>query len=167
MKRVEEKVVVVTGGASGIGCETCLLLAKEGAKVAVTDVLDKEGQELVEVINQSGGTAKFRHLDVSDEKEVEKVYAEVFKEFGKLDATVNNAGIAGADKPTHELTENEWDAVMNINVKGVFFCTKHAIPHMQKSGGGSIINLSSIYGLVGAGDLPPYHASKRCCQVNG
>ena len=165
MKRVEEKVVVVTGGASGIGCETCLLLAKEGAKVAVTDVLDKEGQELVEEINQSGGTAKFRHLDVSDEKEVEKVYAEVVKEFGKLDATVNNAGIAGADKPTHELTENEWDAVMNINVKGVFFCTKHAIPHMQKSGSGSIINLSSIYGLVGAGDLPPYHASKGAVRL--
>ena len=165
MKRVEEKVVVVTGGASGIGCETCLLLAKEGAKVAVTDVLDKEGQELVEEINQSGGTAKFWHLDVSDEKEVEKVYAEVFKEFGKLDATVNNAGISGADKPTHELTENEWDAVMNINVKGVFFCTKHAIPHMQKSGGGSIINLSSIYGLVGAGDLPPYHASKGAVRL--
>ena len=165
MKRVEAKIVVVTGGALGIGRETCLLLAKEGAKVAVTDILDKEGQELVEEINQSGGVAKFWHLDVSDEKEVEKVYAEVVKEFGKLDATVNNAGIAGADKPTHELTENEWDAVMNINVKGVFFCTKHAIPHMQKSGGGSIINLSSIYGLVGAGDIPHYHASKGAVRL--
>jgi len=165
MKRVEEKVVVVTGGALGIGRETCLLLAKEGAKVAVTDVLDKEGQELVEEIKQSGGVAKFWHLDVSDEKEVEKVYAEVVKEFGKLDATVNNAGIAGADKPTHELTENEWDAVMNVNVKGVFFCTKHAISYMQKSGGGSIINLSSIYGLVGAGDIPHYHASKGAVRL--
>ncbi len=165
MKRVEKKVVVVTGGALGIGRETCLLLAKEGAKVAITDVLDKEGQELADEITKSGGVAKFWHLDVSDEKEVEKVYAEVFKEFGRLDATVNNAGIAGVDKPTHELTENEWDATMNVNVKGVFFCTKHAIPYMQKSGGGSIINLSSIYGLIGAGDIPAYHASKGAVRL--
>ncbi|ERM80769.1 hypothetical protein P872_21165 [Rhodonellum psychrophilum GCM71 = DSM 17998] len=165
MKRTENKVVVVTGGALGIGRETCLLLAKEGAKVAITDVLDKEGQQLMEEINHSGGVAKFWHLDVANEKEVEKVYAAVVKEFGKLDATVNNAGIAGADKPTHELTEKEWDAVMNVNVKGVFFCTKHAIPHMQKSGGGSIVNLSSIYGIIGAGDIPPYHASKGAVRI--
>ena len=165
MNRVEKKVVVVTGGALGIGRATCLLLAKEGAKIAVTDILDKEGQELVKEINQSDGVAKFWHLDVTNEKEVEKVYAEVFKEFGSLDASVNNAGIAGANKPTHELTEKEWDTVMNVNVKGVFFCTKHAVPYMQKSGGGSIINLSSIYGLEGAGDIPPYHASKGAVRL--
>ncbi len=165
MKRVEGKVVVVTGGALGIGRETCLLLAKEGAKVAITDMLDKEGQELADEITKSGGVAKFWHLDVTNEKEVEKVYAEVFKEFGRLDATVNNAGIAGVDKPTHELTEDEWDATMNVNVKGVFFCTKHAIPYMRKSGGGSIVNLSSIYGLIGAGDIPAYHASKGAVRL--
>jgi NAD(P)-dependent dehydrogenase (short-subunit alcohol dehydrogenase family) len=165
MKRTENKVVIVTGGALGIGRETCILLAQEGAKVAVTDILDKEGKELAEEINHSGGEAKFWHLDVTDEKEVEKVYAEVAKEFGKLDATVNNAGIAGADKPTHELTEKEWDVVMNVNVKGVFFCTKHAIAYMKKSGGGSIVNLSSIYGLVGAGDIPTYHASKGAVRL--
>ena len=165
MKRVENKVVIITGGALGIGRETCILLAQEGAKVAVTDVLDKEGKILAEEINHSGGVAKFWHLDVSDEKEVEKVYANVVKEFGKLDATVNNAGIAGADKPTHELSEKEWDAVMNVNVKGVFFCTKHAIPYMKKTGSGSIVNLSSIYGLVGAGDLPTYHASKGAVRL--
>jgi NAD(P)-dependent dehydrogenase (short-subunit alcohol dehydrogenase family) len=165
MKRTENKVVIVTGGALGIGRETCILLAQEGAKVAVTDVLDKEGKILAEEINHSGGVAKFWHLDVSDEEEVEKVYANVVKEFGKLDATVNNAGIAGADKPTHELSEKEWDTVMNVNVKGVFFCTKHAIAHMKKSGGGSIVNLSSIYGLVGAGDIPPYHASKGAVRL--
>lgn len=165
MKRTENKVVIVTGGTLGIGRETCLLLAKEGAKVAVTDVLDKEGKELTEEINQSGGVAKFWHLDVADENEVKKVYAEVVEEYGKIDALVNNAGIAGADKPTHELTEKEWDAVMNVNVKGVFFGTKHAIPYMQKSGSGSIVNLSSIYGLVGAADLPPYHASKGAVRL--
>jgi NAD(P)-dependent dehydrogenase (short-subunit alcohol dehydrogenase family) len=109
--------------------------------------------------------AKFWHLDVANEHEVERIFAEVAKEFGKLDATVNNAGISGADKPTHELTENEWNTVMNVNVKGVFFCTKHAIAHMKKSGGGSIINLSSIYGLVGAGDIPAYHASKGAVRL--
>ncbi len=165
MKRVENKVVIVTGGSLGIGRETCILLAKEGAKVAVTDILDKEGQELVEEINNSGGVAKFWHLDVSNEKEVKKVYADVVKEFGKLDATVNNAGISGVDKPTHELSENEWDKVMDINVKGVFFCTKHAVPHMQKTGSGSIVNLSSIYGIIGAGDIPHYHAAKGAVKL--
>lgn len=165
MKRAEKKVVIVTGGALGIGRETCLLLAKEGAIVAVTDILDKEGQKLVKEINNSGGVAKYWHLDVANEKEVKKIYAEVVKEFGKLDSTVNNAGIVGVNKPTHELTENEWDSVMNVNVKGVFFCTKHAVPHMQKSGGGSIINLSSIYGMIGAGDIPHYHASKGAVRL--
>jgi len=165
MKRVENKVVIVTGGSLGIGRETCLLLAKEGANVAVTDVLDKEGKELTAEINRLGGVAAFWHLDVSDEKEVGSVFADVVKKFGKIDATVNNAGIAGIDKPTHELTEKEWDEVMSINVKGVFFCTKHTIPYMQKSGGGSIVNLSSIYGIVGAGDIPPYHASKGAVRL--
>ncbi len=165
MKRTANKVVIVTGGALGIGRETCLLLAKEGAKVAITDVLDKEGKTLAEEINNAGGIAKFWHLDVSKESEVQKVYAAVVEEFGKLDATVNNAGIAGADKPTHELTEEEWDDVMNVNVKGVFFCTKHAIPYLKKAGAGSIINLSSIYGIVGAGDIPPYHASKGAVRL--
>lgn len=165
MKRAENKVVIVTGGALGIGKETCILLAKEGAKVAITDVLDKEGEELAMAINKSGGVAKFWHLNVANEKEVESVYASVVQEFGKLDASVNNAGIAGVDKPTHELTEKEWDAVMNINVKGVFFCTKHAVSHLLKSGSGSIINLSSIYGLVGAGDIPHYHASKGAVRL--
>lgn len=165
MNRAENKVVIVTGGALGIGRETCILLAREGAKVAVTDILDEEGKKLADEINYSGGVAKFWHLDVTKENEVEEVFAEVVHEFGKLDATVNNAGIAGADKPTHELSEKEWDTVMNVNVKGVFFCTKHAIAHMKKSGSGSIVNLSSIYGLVGAGDIPPYHASKGAVRL--
>ena len=165
MKRVENKVVVVTGGALGIGKETCILLAKEGAKVAITDVKDKEGEQLADEINSSGGVAKYWHLDVSDEKEVEKVYADVVKEFGKLDASVNNAGISGVNKPTHEISEQEWDNLMNVNVKGVFFCTKYAVQHMLKNGSGSIINLSSIYGLIGAGDAPPYHASKGAVRL--
>lgn len=165
MKRAENKVVIVTGGALGIGRETCLLLAKENAKVAITDILDREGEELAEEINNNGGHAAYWHLDVSKEKEVEKVYNEVVEKFGRLDSSVNNAGIAGVNKPTHELTEKEWDAVMDVNVKGVFFCTKYAIPHMQRAGGGSIVNLSSIYGIIGAGDIPHYHASKGAVRL--
>lgn len=165
MKRVQDKVAIITGGALGIGRETCILLANEGAKVAITDILDEEGEKLAAEISQNGGVAKFWHLDVTIEDEVKKVYAEVVQEFGKLDATINNAGISGADKPTHELTEQEWDRVMDILVKGVFFCTKHAVPHMLKNGGGSIVNLSSIYGILGAGDVPPYHAAKGAVRL--
>ena len=85
--------------------------------------------------------------------------------FGRLDILVNNAGISGANKPTHEMTEAEWDFVQAVNVKGVFFGVKHAIPHLKAAGGGSIINLSSIYGLVGAGDVPAYHASKGAVRL--
>ncbi len=165
MKRVEGKVSIVTGGALGIGRATCLLLSKEGSKVAVTDILDNEGKELVDEIKKMGGMAEFWHLDTTKEREVEKVFADISKKFGKIDILVNNAGIAGVNKPTNEITEAEWDKVINVNVKGVFFCTKHAIPYMKRAGGGSIINLSSIYGLISAPDIPPYHASKGAVRL--
>ncbi|MBD3304811.1 glucose 1-dehydrogenase [candidate division KSB3 bacterium] len=160
MKRVQDKVAVVTGGSRGIGRATCKVLAEEGAKVAVTDIIDDEGQELVRQITTAGGTADYWHLNVANEESVKQVFEEIQKQFGNITVLVNNAGIAGSDKPTHELTEKEWSKVMDVNVKGVFLCTKHVIPQMQEAGGGSIINLSSIYGLVGAPDIPPYHASK-------
>jgi len=165
MNRVKDKVAIVTGGAQGIGRAACLLLAKEGAVAVVTDISEVNGKKLVEEIRSIGDKADFWHLDVTDEKEVKAVFAAVHTRLGRLDVLVNNAGIAGVNKPTHEITEEEWDKVIEINVKGVFFCTKHAIPHMQKGGGGSIINLSSIYGLVGAPDLPPYHASKGAVRL--
>ncbi len=165
MKRVEGKVAIVTGGALGIGRETCVLLAKEGAKVAVTDILDEEGKRVVKEIEKNGGVARFWHLDTTKERDVEEVFSSVAREFGKIDVLVNNAGIAGVNKPTDEISEEEWDKVINVNVKGVFFCTKHAIPYMRKIGGGSIINLSSIYGLVSAPDIPPYHASKGAVRL--
>ena len=165
MERVKGKVAIVTGGSVGIGRSACNLLAREGALVAVTDVLESEGQETVRHIREAGGKAGFWHLDVRKESEVQAVFQEVNEHFGAIDVLVNNAGISGANRPTHEITEAEWDAVMAVNVKGVFFCTKHAIPHMKKARGGSIINLSSIYGIVGAGDVPPYHASKGAVRL--
>ncbi|KPJ51064.1 MAG: short-chain dehydrogenase [candidate division Zixibacteria bacterium DG_27] len=165
MGRVENRVAIVTGGALGIGKACCEVLAKEGAKVAVTDILDKEGKKLAEKIKGAGGVAEYWHLDVANEKEVEKVFSEVAKTFSKIDVLVNNAGIAGVSKPTHEITAEEWDRVISVNVKGVFLCTKYAIPYMKKAGGGSIIDMSSIYGIMGAPDAPPYHASKGAVRL--
>lgn len=156
---------MVTGGAVGIGRATCLTLAKEGAKVAVTDLQDEAGRKVAKEIEESGGTAEYWHLDVSSEAEVMKVTSEIFVRYGSIDVLVNNAGISGADKPTHEITEEEWDQVMAVNVKGVFLCTKHVLPLMRKSVGGSIINLSSIYGIISARDLPAYHASKGAVRL--
>ena len=126
---------------------------------------DSQGREIAETINKQGGQAQFWHLDVSNEKEVENVFSQIESTFGKIDALVNNAGIVGANKPTDQITEAEWDQVMAVNVKGVFFCTKHAVPYMRNAGQGSIINISSIYGLVGAPDMPPYHASKGAVRL--
>ncbi|MBI1353714.1 MAG: glucose 1-dehydrogenase [Acidobacteria bacterium] len=165
MKRAQGKTVIVTGGALGIGRSSCLLLAKEGAKVAVTDLREAEGREVVEEIEKAGGTAAFWRLDITKEPDVERVFREVREKFGSIDALVNNAGIAGVNKPTHEITVEEWRALMDVNVTGVFLCTKYAIGYLKEAGGGSIVNMSSIYGIIGAADLPPYHASKGAVRL--
>jgi NAD(P)-dependent dehydrogenase (short-subunit alcohol dehydrogenase family) len=163
--RLQGKVAIVTGGGMGIGRSACWLLAREGAKVGVTDISEDDAMQTVEDIRRAGGTAEYWHLDVTTEIEVKNTFAEIAAEFERIDVLVNNAGISGVDKPTHEITEEEWDQLMAVNVKGVFFGVKHVIPYMKKGGGGSIINLSSIYGLVGAGDVPPYHASKGAVRL--
>jgi NAD(P)-dependent dehydrogenase (short-subunit alcohol dehydrogenase family) len=160
MARVQGKAAVVTGGSAGIGKAIAQVLAREGAQVAVTDIDEKQGAQTVKEIEQAGGKARFWKLDVSKEKEVQAVFREIAETFGKIDILVNNAGITGVDKPTHEVTEEEWDMVFDVDVKGVFFCTKYAVPLMKKNGGGSIVNISSIYGLVGSRELAPYHAAK-------
>jgi len=160
MARLDGKRAIVTGGARGIGAATCRALAREGAKVAVCDLADEDGRQVAGEIERDGGTALYRHLDVSDETEVERVFGDVAEAFGGLDVVVANAGIAGENVPTDQVRVEDWEKVMAVNVRGVFLCTKHAVPHMRRAGGGSIVNLSSIYGLVGAPDIPPYHASK-------
>ena len=160
MNRVKGKVCIVTGAALGIGEATARRLAEEGARVALFDVRDDDGRRLAESLQASGTDVRYWRVDVTSEESVRNAIDGVAATWGAVDVLVNNAGIAGANKPTHEVTEAEWDAVQAVNVKGVFFCTKHAIAHMRRAGGGSIVNLSSIYGLVGAPDVPPYHASK-------
>ncbi|MFA5508362.1 MAG: glucose 1-dehydrogenase [Vulcanimicrobiota bacterium] len=165
MKRVDKKTIVITGAGLGIGRAAAILLAQHGAKVAVTDINDEAGREVVDAVKAAGGLSKYWHLNTTDEDNVKKVFSEVAREFGPIDVLVNNAGIAGVDKPPHEITLEEWNTLMNVNVTGVFLCTKHVIAFMRKQGKGSIINLSSIYGIVGAGDLPPYHASKGAVRL--
>lgn len=165
MRRLEGKVAVITGGALGLGRATSLRIAEEGAAVAVCDLQLDEANMFVDELIDRGLQASAWRLDVSREAEFERVLGEVAGRFGQIDILVNNAGVAGADKPTDQLTEAEWDAVQAVNVKGVFFGVKHVIPHLRRAGGGSIINLSSIYGLISAPDVPPYHASKGAVRL--
>ncbi|BAZ42858.1 short-chain dehydrogenase/reductase SDR [Calothrix sp. NIES-4101] len=165
MNRVKDKVVIVTGAALGIGKAASLMLAKEGAKIAVTDIRAEESKALIEEIQNSNGEAEYWKLDVGIESEVERVFADIYRKWGKIDVLVNNAGISGINKPTHKITQEEWNAVMTVNVNGVFFCTKHAIPFMLDVGSGSIINISAVYGLVGSTSVPAYHASKGAVRL--
>jgi NAD(P)-dependent dehydrogenase (short-subunit alcohol dehydrogenase family) len=164
MNRVRGKTCIVTGAALGIGRACARRLAGEGARLALFDVLDEPGRALAEELQAQGMSARYWHVDVASEASVREAIDGAVNHYGALHVLVNNAGIAGANKPTHEITEAEWDRVQAVNVKGVFFCTKHAIPHMRRNGG-SIINLSSIYGLVGAPDVPPYHAAKGAVRL--
>jgi len=160
MDRLGGRTALVTGGAMGIGRATARVMAQEGAQVAITDVRDDDGHAALHEICQAGDTARYYHLDVTDENQVQRVFGKVKDDFGSIDVLVNNAGIAGTDKPTDELMLDEWQEVIAVNVTGVFLCTKHVVPYMKPAGSGSIINLSSIYGIISAPDIPPYHASK-------
>lgn len=165
MNRTQDKVCIVTGAALGIGQACVRRLADEGAQIALFDVLDGPGQALAEGLQAKGQAARYWHVDVASEMAVRQAVDEVAAHFGRIDVLVNNAGISGSTHLTHEVTEEEWDRVQAVNVKGVLFCCKHAIPHMKRAGGGSIINMSSIYGLVGAPDVPAYHASKGAVRL--
>ncbi|MGG4605268.1 SDR family oxidoreductase [Paenalcaligenes sp. Me131] len=164
MGRVAEKVALVTGGALGIGRATAELLAREGAKVVVTDVKQKEGEEVVARIKAQGGEAIFVQHDASSEEQWKAAIAESLKAFGKLNIVVNNAGIA-LGKTVEDTTLAEWRKVQEINLDGVFLGTKYGIEALRKSGGGSIVNLSSIEGLVGDPGLAAYNASKGGVRI--
>lgn len=160
MARLANKVAIVTGGSTGIGEATCIRFAEEGAKVAIFDVSAEQGAAVVQSIKDRGGEASFHRVDVSDESDVAGAVAAVVSAWGKLDILVNNAAVTGVNKFAHEVTVDEWDRIFAINVRGAFLCTKHSVRQMMTAKTGSIVNFSSIYGLIGNDDLPPYHATK-------
>lgn len=164
MTRLEGKRAVITGAASGMGRATAELFAREGAKVALLDAQDA-GEEVAADIRAAGGDARFLRADVTKEADVRAAVDAAADAFGGLDVLVNCAGIIGADKPTHEVSEAEWDAVFAVDVKGVFFATKAAVPHFLDAGAGSIVNFSSIYGLIGNDEFTPYHVAKGAVNM--
>ena len=157
---LEGKVVLVTGGSCGIGRATALLLAREGAKVVVADVLVEEGGETVRLVEEAGGQALFVECDVSRSVQVEKLIDRTVASYGRLDCAFNNAGIEGKMGHLTEYEEDEWDRIVEVNLKGVWLCMKYEIPQMLSQGGGVIVNTASVGGLVGLQNLSPYCASK-------
>lgn len=164
MGRVENKVAVVTGGRRGLGQASAVMLAREGAKVVITDRKEDGAEAVLSAIKNAGGDGAFILHDVANEEDWAKVIAEVVQRFGKLDILVNNAGV-GAGKNIEELTLKDWRWVMSVNLDGVFLGTKYAIEAMKTSGGGSIINMSSIEGMVGDRRLAAYDASKGGVRI--
>ena len=159
MARVEGKIALVTGAASGIGRAIAVMLAKEGAEVIVADFNEEAGREAVNEITSAGGRAFFQMLDVTDESEWARASAAVLERCGRLDVLVNNAGVTERGN-TEDITLSDWKAVIDVNLNGVFLGTQAAIKVMKDAGGGSIINISSIEGMIGDADLSAYTASK-------
>ncbi|MDX1918538.1 MAG: SDR family oxidoreductase [Candidatus Caenarcaniphilales bacterium] len=160
-KEFEGKVVLVTGGSSGIGRETAIAFGRQGAKVAVTSRREKEGLETVELIKAAGGEGLYLQSDVSQEEQIKEAVARVISYFGSLDCAFNNAGVEEEPGPYLDKTQSDFDRVFNINVKGVWLSMKYEIPEMLKHGKGSIVNMSSIAGLIGMGMVTIYIASKH------
>ena len=162
--RLENKVAFISGGARGMGAAEALLFTREGAKVVIGDVLDEEGRRTEAEINEAGGECVFVHLDVTNEASWQSAISETVSRFGRLDILVNNAGIYRTNTVENTTTE-QWEQVMDINVKGLFLGTKAAIPEIRKAGGGSIINMSSVAGLVGDHNSTAYTASKGAVRL--
>ena len=162
--RLRDKVVIITGAASGMGASTAKIFAQEGAKVMVTDLLQTEGEEVVSEITRNGGTARFYKLNVTDPSDWEQVVRETLGAYKKIDVLVNNAGVSGSTPDRMNI--DVWDQQMEVNAKGVFLGMRAVLPAMQDSGGGSIINTSSMSGFVGQDYVHMgYNASKGAVRI--
>ena len=162
--RLENKVALISGGARGMGAVEAKLFARVGAKVVIGDVLEDEGKQTEAEINEAGGQCLFVSLDVTSEENWNQTVAATVARFGKLDILVNNAGIFPLGN-VEDTTVEMWDRVMAINGKGVFLGTKAVIPVMRKAGGGSIINISSVAGLIGSARAAAYGATKGAVRI--
>jgi NAD(P)-dependent dehydrogenase (short-subunit alcohol dehydrogenase family) len=165
MGLVSGKVAIVTGAAAGIGRAVALKFAAEGAKVIVSDVEEEGGEATASAIRSGGAEAVFIRADVAKAADVTALIAQAVAKFGRLDCACNNAGIEGAVAPFIDQTEEDFDRIIDVNLKGVFLCLKAEITQMLTQGGGTIVNLSSVAGLIGFPGLSPYVASKH--GVNG
>tara|TARA_B100000949_G_scaffold199180_1_gene186029 strand:+ start:111 stop:860 length:750 start_codon:yes stop_codon:yes gene_type:complete len=163
MGRLQGKVAIISGGARGQGADEAKLFVEEGASVVFGDILDEEGRKLEAEINESGGTAQYIHLDVTKEHDWENAVTKAVSTYGKLDILVNNAGIL-IMKGLEETESSDWDDIQEVNSKGVFLGTKAVISAMRNAGGGSIINISSVAGLIGS-RFTAYGASKGAVRL--
>jgi NAD(P)-dependent dehydrogenase (short-subunit alcohol dehydrogenase family) len=161
MKEFEGKVALITGGGSGIGRATSLAFAREGAKVVIGNRNVARGEETVAMIQKAGGTASFKRTDVLVTKDIEALVDHAVKTYGRLDIAFNNAGVEGTIASVVEQTEADYDAVMDVNVKGVWLSMKYEIPRMLERGEGAIVNCSSVAGLIGFPNMSAYFASKH------
>ena len=162
--RLENKVAFISGGARGMGAAEARLFSQEGCKVVIGDLRDELGRQVEAEINELGGECLFVHLDVTDEQSWKDAVAATVERFGKLDILVNNAGIYRPERVENTTSEN-WDTTMSVNAKGVFLGTKAAIPELRRAGGGSIVNISSVAGLVGNHISSAYTASKGAVRL--
>jgi NAD(P)-dependent dehydrogenase (short-subunit alcohol dehydrogenase family) len=164
--RIEGKIAIVTGGASGIGEATTRLFVSEGAKVVIADIDDEKGNALEAELNHDGEVARYRQFDVTQENRWIEVVGEVMDTWGRLDVVVNNAGMSGVGRArVEETTVENWDTVFAVNSTAIMLGTKTAIPAMRKNGGGSVVNVSSIFGIVGSPAGAAYHASKGAART--
>jgi len=160
-KMFENKVVIVTGGGSGIGQATAILYAQGGAKVIVSDIDEKGGQETVASIKKAGGDASLLKTDVSNPEDCEALVKTTIRIYGRLDMAFNNAGIGGEMNPIADMSVEGWLKVINVNLNSVFYCMKYELPEMLKQGHGSIVNMSSILGQVAFANSAAYVAAKH------
>lgn len=157
--RLKDQVAMITGGGSGLGREACVLFASEGAKIAVLDINESQGEETVQLIKEKGGAAVFFKVDVGNAAGVGEVTSEIIGKFGSVQILINNAGIT-RDAMLHKMTHEQWDQVIRINLSGVFNCTHAVIPYMREQEYGRIINTSSVVGLYGNMGQTNYAAAK-------
>lgn len=158
---LKNKVVLVTGGSTGIGRATALAFSRERAKVIIADVNTHEGNNTIHMIEKNGGDALFLEADVSKAEAVESLIDKITHQYGRLDCAVNNAGVLVSQGLTADCTEEAWDHIIGVNLKGTWLCMKYEIQQMLKQGGGSIVNMSSVTGSVGYPTLPAYVTSKH------